>query len=104
MRDLTPVNRHLLIVPHTKKNETPSGVVLPDDYTPEQDLYVEATVLALSKDCNKEITNLGSNETIIDKKIIVDSSMIREINVGQETFHLILENYVVGVMSQKRTS
>ena len=50
MRNLIPVNRHLVILPHTKKNETNTGVILPEDYSPEEDLYVEATVLAIAKE------------------------------------------------------
>ena len=101
MRQLKPVNRHLVIVPHVKKNETPSGVVLPDDYAPEEDLYVEATVLAMAEDCSEQLNFLKSSTAAANNRIIVDRSMIREINLKSETFHVILENYVVGTLAQR---
>tara|TARA_B100000927_G_C16473644_1_gene472513 strand:+ start:71 stop:391 length:321 start_codon:yes stop_codon:yes gene_type:complete len=101
MRQLKPVNRHLVIIPHTKKNETPSGVMLPEDYSPEEDLYVEATVLAMAEDCSRELDFLKSTSNTTDRRIIVDSSMIREISLKSETFHVVLENYVVGALDQR---
>ena len=97
MRTLQPVNRHLLIVPHTKKNETPTGVFLPDDYSPEKDQFIEATVLAASDDCGQPWSLLGPEDYADAPKAIVDQSMIQEINLNDGNYHLILENYVVGV-------
>lgn len=97
IRRLKPVNRHLLIVPHVKKNETTSGVVLPEDYNPEQDMYVEATVIDVAEDCNKQFNSLRYGIIGDEKKIIVDRSMIQEVNVKDKTHYLVLENYVVGV-------
>ena len=101
MRNLIPVNRHLVILPHTKKNETNTGVILPEDYSPEEDLYVEATVLAIAKDCSDEFDILRNQENNSENRIIVDRSMIKEINLKNETFHVVLENYVVGVAAQR---
>lgn len=103
MRTLKPINRHLLITPHSKKNETPNGVVLPDDYSPEQDLFVEATVLDLADDCNQQLMIIKNTASDIEKKIVVDQSMIQEINLKDETYHLILENYVIGVFDAGNT-
>lgn len=94
---LKPVNRHLLIVPHVKKNETSSGVVLPDDYSPEQDMYVEATVIDVAEDCGKQFNSLRYGVIGEEKKIIVDRSMIQEVSVRDKTHYLVLENYVVGI-------
>ena len=55
---LKPVNRHLLIVPHTQKNETNTGVLLPEDYNPEQDQYIEASVIQIADDCDKQFRHL----------------------------------------------
>ena len=51
---LKPVNRHLLIIPHIQKNETNTGVLLPDDYQPEENQYVEASVIDIAEDCDKQ--------------------------------------------------
>lgn len=94
---LKPVNRHLLVIPHVKKNETSSGVVLPDDYKPEQDTYVEVTVIDVADDCSKLFNSLRYGTIGEEKKIVVDRSMIQEVNVKDKTHYLVLENYVVGV-------
>ena len=93
---LKPVNRHLLIVPHSKKNETSSGVVLPDDYNPEQDQYIEASVIDIAADCDKQFRHLRYGN-IDNNRVVVDRSMIQEITLKDKTHYMILENYVVGV-------
>ena len=93
---LKPANRHLLIVPHIKKNETNTGVILPEDYSPEEDAYITATVIDIAPDCDKQFRHLryGNLET---SKIIVDRSMIQEVALKDKTHYLVLENYVIGV-------
>ena len=94
---LKPVNRHILIVPHNNKNETDSGVVLPEDYEQDLPLYVEATVIDVAEDCNKVFKQMRFGTISEEKKIVVDRSMIQEVSVNEKTHHLILENYVVGI-------
>ena len=55
---LKPVNRHLLIVPHVKKNETNTGVLLPEDYNQDHDSYIDATVIDIASDCDKQFKHL----------------------------------------------
>lgn len=93
---LRPSNRHLLILPHIKKNETPSGVMLPDGYQPEEDVYVEATVLDIAEDCDKQFNFLKFGRIELEKKIVVDRRMIQEVKLQNKTHYLILENYVIG--------
>ena len=93
---LKPVNRHLLIVPHVKNNETNSGVLLPEDYNPEQDRYIEASVIDIASDCDKQFRHLRYGN-IDNNKIVVDRAMIQEITLKEKTHFMILENYVVGV-------
>lgn len=93
---LKPVNRHLLIVPHVQKNETSSGVLLPEDYNPEENQYVEATVIDIAPDCDKQFRHLKYG-TIDNNKIVVDRSMVQEVKLKDKTHYMILENYVVGV-------
>ena len=93
---LKPVNRHLLIIPHVQKNETNSGVLLPEDYNPEENQYVEATVIDIAPDCDKQFRHLKYG-TIDNSKIVVDRSMVQEVKLKDKTHYMILENYVVGV-------
>ncbi len=94
---LQPINRHLLVVPHTKNQETQTGVLLPEDYELPEERYVEATVIDVSKDCNPELARLRWGKIQEEKRIIIDRSMIQEITINEKTHFLILENYVVGI-------
>ncbi|RPG59463.1 MAG: hypothetical protein CBD51_002990 [Flavobacteriales bacterium TMED191] len=100
---LKPANRHLLIVPHVQKNETDSGVILPDDYKIEQAQYIEASVIDIAEDCDKQFRHLRY-ENIDNNKIVVDRSMIQEVVLKDKTHYLILENYVVGVYRRPNES
>ena len=93
---LKPVNRHLLIVPHAEKDETNTGVLLPEDYKPDQGTYIEATVVEIADDCDKQFRHL-KYDNIGDKAIVVDRTMIQEVKLKDRTHFMILENYVVGV-------
>ena len=81
-----PVNRHILIDMDQRTDEQKSLIVLPEDYKPVQQKHSVVSVL------NKFDLKQGS-------KIIVDSSMIDEIVVENTTYNVILENYVVGVLT-----
>jgi co-chaperonin GroES (HSP10) len=93
---LKPVNRHLLIVPHVQKNETSSGVLLPEDFKPEENRYIEASVIDIADDCDKQFRHLRYT-SIDNNKIVIDRTMIEEVNIKDKTHFMILENYVVGV-------
>ena len=100
---LRPVNRHLLIVPHVNKNETNSGVILPEDYHQDEDRYIEATVIDLALDCDKQFKHL-KYENYDNNKIVVDRTMIEEVKLKEKTHYMILENYVVGVYRRPNES
>ena len=95
---LVPVNRQLLIVPHFEEREKEMGVILPDDYKEERERYIRATVVDVSADCKKDFQSL-KHGTVRDKKeIIVDRTMIEEVKTKKRTYHMILENYIVGIV------
>ena len=87
-----PVNRYILIdIPAKKEEEeTDSLIVLPEDYKPEEERYLEVTTLAAAKDVRFSLPHLT--------KLIVDRSMIEEIKVGGSIYSVILDNYVVGMI------
>ena len=97
LKTLKPVNRHLLIVPHVTKNETSSGVLLPDDFSPETQRYIEATVIDIADDCSRQFKGLKYTSFDTNNVIIVDQAMIEEVVVSDKTHFLVLENYVVGI-------
>ena len=94
---LKPVNRHLTIIPHVKKNETQTGVLLPDDFEMEEDRYITATVLDVSTDCSPAFQKMRGHSTD-SKLVVVERSMVEEISVGEKSYFTVLENYVVGIL------
>ena len=96
IRRLKPVNRHLLIVPHLEENKTESAVLLPEDYNPQQDAYVVATVVDIAPDCSEQLKHLKYGN-IQEKRIVVERAMVQKIKIKEHVSHIILENYVVAV-------
>lgn len=97
LRSLNPVNRHITIVPHFDKEKTESGVLLPDDFKPEEDRYMLATVVKIAPDCSAPFQRLKASSMSGDNVIVVDRSMIEEVVLKDRTYYLILENYVMGI-------
>ena len=92
-----PINRHIQIEPHDEDQKTLSGVLLPEDYSPDKQKYITATVLAISSDCSSPVKQALSGGS----KIIIDRSMAEEIVLSGNTYHIILENYIVGSLREK---
>lgn len=93
---LKPVNRHISIVPHFKEEKTDTGVILPEDFKQEESRYIKATVVDIASDCKKDFHELRYG-TVGEKEIVVDKSMIEEVEIGNRKHYMILENYVVGI-------
>ena len=88
---LDPRNRHLLVelLPEEEDREK-SAVLLPDNYRPSTSQHVAVRLLEKAPDCNIQCTH-GS-------VLIVENSMLSEITYNDHVFHLVLENYVLGVI------
>jgi len=90
-----PVNRYIEIkVLDAAEEKTPSGVLLPADYKEEEETqYVTAQVISWAKDVRfEEQLSEGSH-------IIVDRSMIEDIDLGARTVVVVLDNYVLGLIN-----
>jgi len=95
---LSPRNRYLLIEPVEEQQEVEeeksfSGVLLPDDYKPQKPPYMAAKVREVSPNCTIMVSKADF--------IVVQRSMVEEIEVKGEVFHTILENHVFGVLENK---
>ena len=88
-----PMNRHLLIE-HLEEEEVAEendlGIVLPETYKPKQEQYVAVRLLSYASDCNS-IGDLDNSAILL-----VEASMISELQFKDEAYKVILENYVVG--------
>ena len=88
---LDPRNRHLLVevLPEEEEKEK-SAVLLPDNYRPTTSPHVAVRLLERAPDCSVQCSH-GSI-------LIVEARMLNEITYSGHTFHLVLENYVLGVI------
>ena len=89
-----PVNRYIQVhVPEIQAPERTSGIVLPDDYEPAQETHVTAKVKAWATDVR------FSTDLKKDCEVIIDRSMVEEIIVNKEKITMVLDNYVIAIIS-----
>jgi len=90
---LYPRNRHLIIEPIEEKPEEQTGILLPEDYTKPKPPFMQARVKELSPDCTVNVSK--------GDKIVIERSMLQEVEVSEGSFYLVLENYIYGVLSNR---
>lgn len=90
---LKPVNRYILVEDVAKKNEqeTPMGILLPDDYKPTEERYVSLKVISWASDIRFELS--------VGSIIVVDRKMIEQITVDNSIYSIVQDNYIVGIMN-----
>tara|TARA_R110002020_G_scaffold28255_12_gene90337 strand:+ start:587 stop:868 length:282 start_codon:yes stop_codon:yes gene_type:complete len=89
-----PVNRHLLVEPLPEVKEE-AKILLPEDYRPKEQFAV-VNLLRASPESN---SGPNSYHWKPGRKLIVNAAMLEEIKIEDQVYHVILENYVVGVLS-----
>ena len=84
--ELTPHNRHILIeMPNeTEDSGEPAAFLLPEGYEKPKSEFVKVAIT----DCTASELDLGLYA-------IVPRHMIQEVSIGEKTFHLILDNYIL---------
>ena len=96
---LKPLNRHLVIIPHPdKRRDESSTVLLPEDYKQEESRFITATVLDVSPDCNSSIQKIRSMHHGERCVVVVERSMVEEIQINNKSYYTVLENYVLGIL------
>ena len=85
-----PVNRYIL-VEEEKREEQETLIVLPDDYKPVEERYATVEVREVADDVRFKL--------VPSSKIVIDRSMLEEIAIGHTNYSVILDNYVVGIVS-----
>jgi len=88
-----PCNRHLCVEIFTPDEEDKSTVLLPDSYQVAKE--VEAVRL-ISKSSDSHL------EAAVGDVLVVESHMLKSIELGDETVHLVLENYVLGIYGEQK--
>ena len=88
-----PLNRHLLLSPtQEEEEEKKSTILVPEDYSVVKSRYETYGVVAIAKDCEK------MPRDYIGEKVVVDNTMVEEVNIKGQTYYLILENYIYGII------
>ena len=86
---MKPFNRHILIEPiKEKKQEQQTLVVLPADYKQPETPYMLAKVVDLACDCSIDLA--------VGDKIVFEKRTLQKIEIHDEIYYLILENYIYG--------
>lgn len=87
---MQPFNRHVLIKLIEKKEEEQkqSVVVLPTDYKKPESPYLVGEVLKWADDCKIEFN--------AQDQIVFEKRMLNTIQIDEETYYLVLENYIYG--------
>ena len=89
-----PLNRYIEIeVEQRKQPQTDSGILLPDDFKLEEARHVCVKV----KSWDNEVRFADNLKD--DSWLLVDKTMIEEINVRGNTINLVLDNYVLGLFT-----
>jgi len=90
-----PVNRYLLVEPIEIKPE-PKGkpkVLVPDIYKPETARFKMCRVVRIGPECTK---NVRANSLAV-----VENTMVEKIDVLDNTFYVILETHVIGIIDEQ---
>jgi len=89
-KSFSPRNRHFLVEPVVEeKSET--AILLPEDYSNPKE-HIIAKLVSFAPDAN-------TSELYEEGDILaVNTSMVQAVDYEGVTYHLVLENYVLGVI------
>lgn len=94
MMMLEPRNRHLLVyICEEPEPEQERTVLLPESYESPKSPYAAASVLAVAPDVGQHV--------LAGETIIIERSMLNEVTFEGETFYLVLENYILGIVERE---
>ena len=90
-----PVNRYIEIkVMDEEEEKTPSGVLLPKDYKEKDEAkHATAQVVSWAQDVRFE------DQLSVGSHLVVDKSMVEDIDLGSRTVAVVLDNYVLGLIN-----
>ena len=90
---IKPYNRYLLIEPElSEAPKDDSSILVPEEYKPRS-AHTTVKVVAIAEDC-KALSSLK-----VGDRILCNNSMVEEVKIDGETYYLLLENYVLCLVS-----
>jgi len=115
-----PFNKHLLvekILP--KKNPDLSSVLIPEDAKTDHEHYGTVRFIDAAADCDDFFCDLRPEEPawMVNRgrrddqmknhlkengriNLVVDNTMVEEVKIREEIFHIVHQNYVVGIVDE----
>ena len=90
-----PVNRYLLVEPIEIKPEEKGkpNVLVPDMYKPESARFKMCRVVSIGPECTRNV--------LANSLAVVENSMVEKIEVLDNTFYVILEAHIIGVIDER---
>ena len=84
---MKPVNRHLLVeIPVEEIEEVATTFILPTSFKPQEvERYTKVSIVACADDCKQRYSG----------EAYVETSMIEDISIEGEMYHIVSENYLV---------
>jgi|TARA_R110000851_G_scaffold109035_9_gene230910 co-chaperonin GroES (HSP10) len=95
--NILPKNRHMLIEMSAAQEESPSSILVPDDYVSKQsNEYELVKVLALAPDCSTSLHGA------LGRRALVEGHMIKDVTIAGAEYKLVLENYMLAVLDDSQ--
>ena len=93
--NLSPVNNYLVVRTIEDTDTEDTGILLPQDYRAVESPFAVVEVVNCS----------GENGTLwgTGLQLVVEAQMLRDIEHNGETFTVIKENYIIGIINEKDT-
>ena len=116
-----PFNKHVLVeIFPPEKIPDLSPVLIPDGaQVGEQDRYGRVKFVCSARDCHQTLLNLnpdqaawatatGTRDDVFTTSarnsdnisLVVDNSMIEEVKINNKKFHIVHQNYIVGIVDE----
>ena len=89
--NLSPVNNYLVVQTVEDTDTEDSGILLPQDYRSVESPFAVVEVV----NCSGESGTLWGTGV----QLVVEAHMLRDIEHNGETFTVIKENHVIGILS-----
>jgi len=92
---LSPRNRHLVvekIVEPTPDTSVSSTILLPDDYRPVDSPHSYVRIHDVAPDCTIAVSKGDT--------VLVETHMLQELEIADQKTCLVLENYILGVLTR----
>ena len=92
-----PAHKHILVQKRSRVVEEQEPLVLlPEGYQPKREDYTRVKVLQTPENCT---IPAGAGD-----ELVVREGFIEELSLDGNTFYLVLENHVMGVIKNEKTT